>query len=449
MKRLIVLASLFYGSLFTMNGQTVTSPVKGSLVGFGFNFTDFQTPAEIKATSLHDVFKNKDFSSFSRLDVGFSLMYWKGLTKHIDFSARYNGLFSDYSKSGSSGSGNNYDNELEASLHARALSDDHAFNPFITAGLGGGTYSGKVAPYAPLGVGLQVNLASVTYIFLQANYRVSLDKARLDDNLFYSFGITENISSPKAPKVAPPPPPIPVVVVKDRDNDGVVDSLDACPDVAGLAKFNGCPDTDGDGVADKDDKCPNVTGLARYQGCPIPDRDKDGINDEEDKCPDVAGIAKYQGCPIPDADKDGVNDEEDKCPSVPGVKENSGCPVVKEEVVKKVAASAKAIFFANGSAKLLPKSFKSLNSVAAILKEDADLKLDIEGYTDNVGKPAKNQLLSEQRAKAVLDYLTKKAGVDASHLTSAGFGDSKPIATNKTAKGRALNRRVVLTPKYY
>ena len=449
MKRLIVLASLFCGSMFVMNAQTFTSPVKGSLIGFGFNFTDFQTPAEIKATSLHDVFKNKDFSSLSRLDVGFSLMYWKGLTKHIDFSARYNGLFSDYSKSGNTASSNSYDNELETSLHARALSDDHAFNPFISAGLGGGTYNGKVAPYAPLGVGLQINLASITYIFLQVNYRVSLDKARLDDNLFYSFGITENISRPKAAKIAPPPPPIPVVVVKDRDNDGVVDSLDTCPDVAGLAKFNGCPDTDGDGVADKDDKCPNVAGLVRYQGCPIPDRDKDGINDEEDKCPDVAGIAKYQGCPIPDADKDGVNDEEDKCPSVPGVKENNGCPIVKEEVVKKVAASAKAIFFANASAKLLPKSFKSLNSVATILKEDADLKLDIEGHTDNVGKPAKNQLLSEQRAKAVLDYLTKKAGVDAGRLTSAGFGDTRPIASNKTAKGKAQNRRVVLTPKYY
>jgi len=389
------------------------------------------------------------FSSFSRLDIGFSLMYWKGLTKHVDFSARYNGLFSDYSKTpNSSNSANNYDNELEASLHARALSDDHTFNPFISAGLGGGTYSGKVAPYAPLGVGLQINLASVTYIFLQANYRVSLDKARLDNNLFYSFGITENIASPKAPKVAPPAPPIPVVVVKDRDNDGVVDSLDACPDVAGLAKFNGCPDTDGDGIADKDDKCPAVAGLAKYQGCPIPDTDGDGINDEQDKCPTVAGIAKYQGCPIPDTDNDGVNDEEDKCPSIPGVKENNGCPVVKEEVAKKVAASAKNIFFATGSAKLLPASFKSLNSVATILKEDADLKLDIEGYTDNAGKPAKNQLLSEQRAKAVMDYLTKKAAVDASRLSSAGYGDAKPVASNKTAKGRAQNRRVVLLPKY-
>src|SRR5450432_953596 len=163
MKKIFVLASLFCSSFFAMNAQTTASPVKGSLIGFGFNLTDFQTPAEIKATSLGDVFKNKDFSSLRRLDVGFSLMYWKGLTKHVDFSARYNGIFSDYNKTGSNTNG--YDNELEASLHARAFSDNHTFNPFISAGLGGGTYTSKVAPYAPVGIGLQVNLASDTYIF--------------------------------------------------------------------------------------------------------------------------------------------------------------------------------------------------------------------------------------------------------------------------------------------
>ncbi len=447
MKRCIVLVFLFLSAVGSIDAQ-FASPKKGGVLGFGFNFTDFETPAEIKATSLRDVFKNKNFSSFSRLNIGFSLMYWKGLTNHLDFSARYNGVFSDYSKSAIS-SATTFSNELETSLHARLLSDDHTFNPFVSAGLGGGTYESKVAGYAPLGIGLQVNLASTTYIFLQANYRVSLDKARLDNNLFYAFGITESISSPTTPKVAPPPPPIPVVEIKDQDKDGIVDSVDACPDVAGTARFNGCPDTDSDGIIDKEDKCPTVEGLLKYDGCPIPDTDNDGMNDEADKCPSIPGVAKYEGCPVPDTDLDGINDEEDKCPNVPGVKENSGCPIVKEEVVKKVAASASNIFFATGSAKLLTKSFKGLKNVATILKEDADLKLDIDGHTDNTGKPEKNQVLSEQRAKAVADYLVKKLGVDAARITAAGFGDTKPVAPNKTAKGKAANRRVVLTPKYY
>jgi len=97
----------------------------------------------------------------------------------------------------------------------------------------------------------------------------------------------------------------------------------------------------------------------------------------------------------------------------------------------------------------LAKSFKSLNDVAAILKEDAALKLDIEGHTDNTGSDKINVPLSHNRAKAVFDYLTTKGGIDASRLTSEGFGSAKPVADNKTAKGRGLNRRVEMKLKYY
>jgi outer membrane protein OmpA-like peptidoglycan-associated protein len=131
------------------------------------------------------------------------------------------------------------------------------------------------------------------------------------------------------------------------------------------------------------------------------------------------------------------------------VKENNGCPAIKEEVVKKVNTSAKNIFFVTGSAKLQPKSFKALNEVAAILKEDANLKLDIEGHTDNTGTDKINVPLSQNRAKSVFDYLVNKGGVDASRLSSEGYGSSKPVADNKTAKGRGLNRRVEMKLKYY
>jgi OmpA-OmpF porin, OOP family len=419
------------------SAQDYASPVKGSLVGFSANTTDFSQLIAIKNS-----FKNPN------VNPGFSVMYWKGIVDRLDFSIRYNGIFTEYSKNPNASSSSDYANELEGSFHVRALTDNHFFNPFLTAGIGIGNYGGKWAPYAPLGGGLQFNLGSVTYIFMQLNYRASLSKTNLDNNLFYSLGVTENISGPKAP---PPPKvvPIPVVVPpKDRDGDGVVDSLDACPDVAGLAKFNGCPDTDGDGIPDKDDKCPTVPGIAKYNGCPIPDTDGDGINDEIDKCPTVPGVAKYNGCPIPDTDGDGVNDDEDRCPTIPGVKENQGCPIVKEEIVKKVQFAAKNIFFATGSSKLLPTSSKSLLAVAKILKDDANLKLDIEGHTDNKGTPAKNQVLSENRAKSVLEFLKTKGGIDESRMTAAGYGDTKPIADNKTVKGRSLNRRVELKLKY-
>lgn len=244
----------------------------------------------------------------------------------------------------------------------------------------------------------------------------------------------------------PPPPPAPVIT--DRDGDGVADADDRCPDVAGSAALQGCPDKDGDGIADIDDKCPDVAGTAKYQGCPVPDTDGDGINDEQDKCPTVAGVAKYQGCPIPDTDGDGVNDEEDRCPSRPGPASNQGCPEIAKEVIEKVNYAARNVFFATGSAKLLPKSFSSLDAVVSLLKADQSLMIDIDGHTDSQGTEESNQTLSENRAASVRDYFISK-GIDASRLKSTGYGELKPVADNNTAAGRAKNRRTEMVVRNY
>ena len=236
--------------------------------------------------------------------------------------------------------------------------------------------------------------------------------------------------------VAPPPPP----VIPDTDGDGIFDNVDKCPTVAGLAKYDGCPipDTDKDGINDEQDKCPTVPGLAKYQGCPIPDTDKDGINDEEDKCPTVPGLAKYQGCPPPDRDGDGVIDEEDKCPDVAGPASNGGCPVLDNTTF-----DAKLVQFNTGTSVLTAAAMKELNDGAALLNDPkySMLKVAIEGHTDNQGKAADNQKLSEKRAAAVKAYLVKK-GVAADRLSTSGFGQTVPVADNKTAAGRASNRRV-------
>jgi OmpA-OmpF porin, OOP family len=221
----------------------------------------------------------------------------------------------------------------------------------------------------------------------------------------------------------------------------VLDADDSCPDVKGLASLKGCPDTDGDGLADGDDACPTVAGTAKYKGCPVPDTDGDGINDEQDKCIDKPGVARYQGCPIPDGDGDGVNDEEDKCPTQAGPVSNSGCPEIAQTVVDKINYAAKNVFFATGSAKLLAKSYKPLNEVAKVMAEDPSLKLAIDGHTDNTGAAAKNQTLSDSRANAVMAYLKSK-GVDESRMSATGYGQDQPVADNKTAAGRAKNRRV-------
>ncbi len=241
-------------------------------------------------------------------------------------------------------------------------------------------------------------------------------------------------------KVIPPPPPPPP---SDRDKDGIIDSLDKCPDVPGLAKYDGCPipDTDKDGINDEEDKCPTVPGVARYQGCPIPDTDKDGINDEEDKCPNEPGVARYQGCPVPDKDKDGIPDEEDKCPDVPGVASQQGCPEITAEVVQRIEYAAKNIYFNTNSTKLLAKSNAALNDVVKILNENPSVKLKIDGHTDSQGSDAFNLKLSDGRAGSVKAYMVSK-GIDESRLVSEGFGETVPVADNKTAAGRQQNRRV-------
>ena len=219
-------------------------------------------------------------------------------------------------------------------------------------------------------------------------------------------------------KLLPPPPP-PMPVVLDRDGDGVLDIVDRCPDVPGTAALQGCPDRDGDGIADIDDKCPDVFGLARYQGCPIPDTDGDGVNDEEDKCINEKGPAS-----------------------------NFGCPVISEEIIKRVKIAAENIFFETAKSTLLPKSFPKLNDVVSILKDNPSFKLTIDGHTDFVGNDAYNQTLSEQRAASVRSYLISK-GISESRLTSFGYGESRPVADNNTATGRAKNRRVEMTLRNY
>ena len=234
----------------------------------------------------------------------------------------------------------------------------------------------------------------------------------------------------------------------DSDKDGVADYLDQCPNTpAGVAvDAKGCPvDADNDGVADYLDKCPNTAaGLpVNADGC-SPDGDSDGIVDALDKCPNTpAGVSVDEvGCPV-DSDKDGVADHLDKCPNtLVGVAvDKNGCPNKNQDLDK----LKKGIQFKTGSAKLTASSNKTLNNIAKLLKKLPAVNLEIQGHTDDTGKEEKNKKISEQRAQAVVKYLVKK-GIDSERLRAVGYGSDKPIADNKTKKGRKLNRRVELVP---
>jgi len=225
----------------------------------------------------------------------------------------------------------------------------------------------------------------------------------------------------------------------DRDGDGIPDKDDTCPDQAGLTQFQGCPDTDADGIADMNDACPNEAGTAALNGCP--DSDGDGVADKDDRCPQEVGPRDNNGCPYPDTDGDGVLDKDDLCPSVKGTTANRGCPEVTEEVIKRLNEYARTILFNSGKATFKDETIPVLNNMLAIFKEYPQARFSIEGHTDSDGSNALNQTLSENRAKAVMNFLVEN-GIRADRLTSAGFGETMPIATNKTAAGKAQNRRV-------
>src|SRR5690606_4023564 len=119
---------------------------------------------------------------------------------------------------------------------------------------------------------------------------------------------------------------------------------------------------------------------------------------------------------------------------------------VSVEVIKKLNEFSKTILFDLGKATIRKESYAVLQSIVDVMKEYPTAKFEIEGHTDSSGSLKLNERLSKERAAAVKDYLIT-IGMDASRLTSEGYGPSRPIAVNKTAKGRQENRRVEISLK--
>ncbi|HYO56911.1 OmpA family protein [Archangium sp.] len=233
----------------------------------------------------------------------------------------------------------------------------------------------------------------------------------------------------------------------DSDGDGVPDSRDKCPteaeDPDGFEDSDGCPepDNDGDGITDGEDLCPNSAGDKANGGCG--DSDGDGVPDGQDLCPFMAGPTGYDGCP--DSDGDEVPDNVDKCPEQSGTPEADGCAIDNPPLVVIESDRIRIkgnILFETGSANIQKQSLKLLDEVAIVLDRNPSLgPVLIEGHTDNVGSDTINLSLSQRRAQSVMDYLVSR-GIESRRLRAKGFGESRPIATNTTALGRAKNRRV-------
>ena len=275
-------------------------------------------------------------------------------------------------------------------------------------------------------------------------------------SVYKEFGRVEAVE--EEPIVEPAPD-------NDPDKDSIVGDADGCPndpeDADGFEDDNGCPDpdNDGDGILDGSDQCASdpedADGFKDDDGCPDPDNDGDGVLDATDQCKDqpedADSFQDEDGCPDPDNDGDGVLDAADQCQDKQetknGYQDGDGCPDEIPAAVKKFTGAIKGINFKTGSAEILKTSNKTLDAAVKVLNEYGDLRLEIQGHTDDVGDDTANLELSHKRAEAVKAYFEGK-GIAAERLLATGLGETQPVVPPAGLKGgklkaaQAKNRRV-------
>ena len=298
------------------------------------------------------------------------------------------------------------------------------FNPYVTAGYGIVHYTPKInnKNMSALDFGVGAKYWVAENIALRADVRDNMVFDEHIHNVATTLGVVLAFGGKSKSS------PVPVDKLVDSDGDGVADTLDKCPGTpAGVA-------------VDKD-------------GCPL-DTDKDGVADYLDKCPGTpVGVAVDRiGCPL-DSDGDGVPDYLDKCPGTPaGVKvDSNGCPPVVIVPAHVKAAAAKrfcskpavlAINFDTNKSDIKPEYHDELKTVGDFLIYFPKAKGEISGHTDSTASNEYNQKLSERRAESVEKYIRTTFGVDPGRIATKGYGETKPVASNKTKAGRAKNRRI-------
>jgi outer membrane protein OmpA-like peptidoglycan-associated protein len=243
-------------------------------------------------------------------------------------------------------------------------------------------------------------------------YGVSLDS----DGDGVPDGRDQEKNTPRGARVDP------AVSASIRDGDGVYDGLDKEPNTPRgypVDKFGVALDSDGDGVPDGKDREPNTP-----KGYPV----------------DEYGVSL-------DTDGDGVPDGRDKEPNTPrGSRVDEFGRAIKEQerkLVEEGVISLNAVYFDIGKAVIKPESFEALNEVVDVLRKYPNIRIEIQGHTDNTGSAALNRRLSTERAQAVLEYILKRdSSIIRSNFTVAGYGPDRPVASNATIIGRQANRRV-------
>jgi OmpA-OmpF porin, OOP family len=313
--------------------------------------------------------------------------------------------------------------------------------PFLAAGVGGrstnydGVAMNRNHLLADYGAGLKYFLSD--NIALRADVRHLILANDTTHNLEYTVGLTYYFGGPK-PAPVPVPEPVQPAPEPKVEKPALAVPLNLTADAISDSQIN----LGWDAVNE-------ATGYKIY---------RDGVfltSSKTAKLPDQGLKASTKYCYKVTA-VDGTGRE--------SVQSNQACattsaPVVMEqhkeaahaEVAKEMLEKGRAtidIEFDFDKAIVKPKYHDEIKKFADVMKDYPDLKVTIEGHTDNIGGKAYNENLSMRRSKSIMKYMVDKFGIDASRLTAKGYGMSKPIASNKTAAGRQKNRRVEAAVDY-
>lgn len=264
------------------------------------------------------------------------------------------------------------------------------YRPYVVFGVGESEYDfnglGEVDDtIANVGVGIKYALNQ--YFALRADVRLSHGMDSGESDYLAGVGAIFKFGHSSSNKPKPVTAPAKPAVAADSDNDGVIDSRDACPNSAAGANVDA-------------------------RGCDvIVDTDQDGVVDADDQCPDSQIGSK--------------------------VDENGCYKILKENVSVELNVN-----FATNSDRVISSSMEKIEETADFLKSYPLTTVIIEGHTDSQGAAQYNRDLSQRRAEAVAKILVEDYGIKRERVTAVGFGEEKPLVDNLTPENRAKNRRV-------
>jgi outer membrane protein OmpA-like peptidoglycan-associated protein len=290
--------------------------------------------------------------------------------------------------------------------------DDPFFMPYIGGGFGVNSASNNARMYVPASAGMRFRISRHFSIQLESSYKFGLGSDNFQ-HVAHSAGFVFALPSERPPKKK--------------------DEKDKKPPT-GPTLADGQLDSDGDMVPDREDMCPDVKGYDMYLGCP--DAKQAGIAEDPAEKDDEALVT------LPKQKEDPKITPLTPTPINPKPGSSSPPTEIEKADQEVLRLAMNRIHFAPASDQLLPQSYGTLDTVAMIMRKYPNHKLEVLGHTDNTGSPRDNLVLSIKRAHRVKYYLAHEKEIILARISSNGYGEKMPVASNESETGRKLNRRV-------